>query len=267
VTNTLRSQIKRCSIAENESVSYLSRPNTEMVAAEELYLEARIKEHRIYSDETVKNLPDIGRKNVHKAEWRIRKHSASKLFSYLSKNKSHKTILELGCGNGWLSAMLAGLDNSYVVGMDINHMELEQAARVFTDRNNLIFVYGDIFDKVLLELRFDYIILASSVSYFKDVQKLIDNLFLMLNKNGEIHLIDNPSYKSDELAAAKKRSKDYYRGLGVYMMSKNYFHHDLINLVKKYDHRILFNPNRIANKTIKKILSLISPFYWIKITN
>lgn len=257
--------IKQNFVAENKGVFYLNYPTEEEIVIEKSYLEARIKEKRIYGDVIVKSLPAVSKKHIHYSEWIIRKQSAAKLFSYLSRNRKQKTILELGCGNGWLSSMLAGMNNTFVVGMDINHMELEQGARVFK-KENLKFVYGDVFNEAVSVLRFDFIIVASSASYFEDVDKLIKRLLLLLNERGEIHFVDNPSFSHDEIEKARERSKNYYELIDVLEMSSHYFHHDLKSIVKKYDHRILYDPRNVFSLMMRKIVKSMSPFYWARIT-
>nr|MDQ3007726.1 class I SAM-dependent methyltransferase [Chloroflexota bacterium] len=96
----------------------------------ELYLRLREKEGRLYSDETVARLPVTSARHRLAAEWRARTKSASRLTRYLSARPRQLSILELGCGNGWLSNLLSKAGHS-VVAMDQNRFELKQAARVF----------------------------------------------------------------------------------------------------------------------------------------
>src|SRR5256885_16517519 len=97
---------------------------------EESYIALRRKENRIYSDKEVAQLPDIDIQHQHFKEWMIRKASAKKLINFFKKKKQPLKILEIGCGNGWLSNQLSGIENSDVTGLDINMEELQQAGRV-----------------------------------------------------------------------------------------------------------------------------------------
>ena len=108
---------------------------------EKSYIALRQKERRVYSDRELLQLPDIDEAHPHFIEWQARKESASRLMRYLSRHMDLKKILEVGCGNGWLSAQLASLENKVVTGMDINVTELAQAERVFGTRNNLQFLH------------------------------------------------------------------------------------------------------------------------------
>ena len=152
------------------------------------YLELRLKEKRLYSDEEVKQLPLIRRSHPHFSEWKIRKKSARRLFRYLKKKKRPLKILEIGCGNGWLSAFLAKHPSFEVIGSDINRFEIEQAERVFKSRN-LKFILSQP-DNILLNDKYDIILFAASIQYFSPLKKITELALSALNTGGEIHFID-----------------------------------------------------------------------------
>ena len=83
--------------------NYKTSFNNYLGEFEQLYIKLRNQEKRIYEDEEVAWLPDVSEDNIHKKEWRIRKASCQKLTHYLSSKKRALKILEVGCGNGWLS--------------------------------------------------------------------------------------------------------------------------------------------------------------------
>ena len=98
---------------------------------EDLYLTVRQKEGRFYTDEQVSQLPDIEEIHPYFHEWQMRARSGGRLINYLQKKNKPLSILEIGCGNGWLSAKMAGLNGALVTGLDANKPEIEQARRVF----------------------------------------------------------------------------------------------------------------------------------------
>ncbi|MGZ5303482.1 MAG: class I SAM-dependent methyltransferase, partial [Bacteroidia bacterium] len=102
-------------------------------------MKVRSLEQRVYNDEHVSQLPDIHTSHVHYNEWKLRKLSAQSLLQYLQSKNQLLEILEVGCGNGWLSAKMAGVPKTNVTGWDVNETELEQAKRVFTRQENLTF--------------------------------------------------------------------------------------------------------------------------------
>ncbi len=173
--------------------------------------------------------------------------------------------MELGCGNGWLTHHLALIKDSYVIGVDLNQQELEQAARVFNNLNNHKFFYADIFADYFEKGDFDIILLASSIQYFMNINCLMERLLYLIKQDGEIHIIDSPIYNPHEIKNAQKRTRRYYETIGFPEMSDYYFHHSIEEL-KKYNH--VFLCNRKKNNFYTKFFNNTdSPFPWIMIKN
>ena len=133
---------------------------------------------RVYNDDEVSHLPFIHSSHTHYKEWKIRSRSALRLCNYLESKNKPLSVLEVGCGNGWLSARLAELMNSTVTGIDINTSELTQAQRVFGDKANLHFAEGGL-ESLLYDIRFDVIIFAASIQYFPFFDEVVRNLSLI----------------------------------------------------------------------------------------
>ncbi len=91
-----------------------------------------------------------------------------RLLRYLKARGGSGPLLELGCGNGWLSRRLAEGLRCEVCGVDVNRAELAQAARVFAASPRLSFVAGDIHTLPLPPPRFDAIVLPACIQYFAD---------------------------------------------------------------------------------------------------
>ena len=227
---------------------------------EELYTALRKKEGRLYSDEEVEQLPEAAASNVHYKEWQVRNRSAKKLINYLENKNKPLTILEAGCGNGWLSTKLSGIRNSVVTGTDINKPELEQAKRVFGGKENLSFIEGDI-RNIKFKIKFDIIIFAASIQYFPSFDEIIEGALWLLKDGAEIHIIDSYFYNNDETEKASQRSLSYYQSLGYEEMAKFYFYHSIDSL-KGFDHKFLFDPSSLKNKLFRNK----DPFPWICIT-
>lgn len=253
--------------AENkivDGVRYLSNPVKQEFDGV-LYIKLRNKEGRLYTNDELKNLPDIKDNHPLKAEWKIRKKTGGKLVNYFSAF-SDKNILEVGCGNGWLSNLIAENTNNSITALDLNEFELKQAASVFSKTKNLAFIYGNIFENIFTKDSFDIILLAGSIQYFSDFDKLVRQLFTYMVTCGEIHIVDSNFYKSYETEAAKLRTKNYYESFGFSEMLKFYYHHDW-NQLKKYKHRLM-NPYQIKLSTFYHSLSgsKRNIFPWIVIT-
>jgi len=227
---------------------------------EKLYLHIRNKEKRVYTDEELIHLPDINKTHIHSGEWRIRKITSGRLTAYLKKKNKPLSILEVGCGNGWLSAKLAEIQNTDVIGLDINSTELSQAKRVLK-KNNLEFVFRTIDEQALENTKFDIIVFAASIQYFSSFQDVIDLSLSMLRPGGEIHLVDTSFYSADEVNSAAKRTHNYYQLLQCPEMAAWYFHHQFDKL-QPFKFKILANPYSLLNRFYYK-----TPFYWIAITH
>jgi len=225
---------------------------------EEQYISLRKKEHRLYTDEQVKWLPEIEETHPHYKEWLIRENSCYRLIQHLSGKKKEINILEVGCGNGWLSAQLSKIPGSNVAGIDVNRTELDQARRVFESAENLEFFNCDIDSELIRNERFDAIIFAASIQYFPSLKQIISSALQVLDANGEIHIIDSFLYKSSEVDAARKRSTEYFQSIDHPEMIQHYFHHCIDDLAG-FDHKIFYNPEGILNKLRKNK----NPFQWI----
>jgi SAM-dependent methyltransferase len=190
----------------------------------DLYLQVREREGRLYPDELVARLPDIPGDHPFAEEWHRRAESSSRLLAYLAEKPGEMDILDLGCGNGWLSMKLSCLRASRVWGVDRNLLELHQAGRVFNKTNLLLFA-ADITELPVHRNTFDIIILASVIQYFPDLTGLLHALLLLLKRSGEIHILDSPLYLPQELSSAEERTRMYYGELGFPEMAEHYFHH------------------------------------------
>lgn len=226
---------------------------------EKLYFVVRKKEHRVYSNNELLTLPDINDTHIHYDEWLVRKASCKRLINYFKKKKKPLQILEIGCGNCWLSHKLAEIPQTKVIGLDINYAELEQGVSVFLD-NNLQFVYGDIRKNVLQDLQFDMIIFAASISYFSSLHEIIKIALRHLTVEGEIHVIDSLFYGKEDILAAKQRCRTYYNDLGFPEMADSYFHH-LLDDLKYFNYTMMEEQNPFLKKILFK--KNVSP--WIRI--
>ena len=222
------------------------------------YFLLRKSEGRIYSDKEVAGLPAIDKEHKHFYEWQVRKDSSNRLVKYLLKKKKAFKILEVGCGNGWLSAKLSAISLSRVTGIDINSEELNQAKRVFSQIENLEFFNCSLQDEIVSDRQFDIIVFAASIQYFSSLEKVLGESLKVLKPGGEVHIIDSHLYKQNETDAARLRSHDYYNAIGFPEMNDQYFHHSLEGL-KSFNHDILYDPGSIINKFKKNK----NPFYWI----
>ncbi len=234
--------------------------NIDLPIFEKLYLQLREKEGRIYTDEEVAALPEIAENHPHYNEWQMRKQSCDKLINYLQKKSTPLKILEIGCGNGWLSRRLAIIEGSKVIGTDINFTEIQQAAKVFCNVPNLHFFYSKPDSDNFKDGQFDVVVFAASIQYFPSLNEVINNSLKLLTPSAEIHIIDSHFYPAAEISASRHRSLLYYQSTGFPEMTNYYFHHCLDD-IDQYNYSILYDPNNLINKFLKNK----NPFPWVRI--
>lgn len=229
--------------------------------AQQYYL-LRKKEQRIYTDAELLCLPFVQAQHPHFKEWQIRKRSGRRLVKYLQQKNTPLKILEVGCGNGWLSAQLAAIENTEVTGIDINDEELEQAQRVFGTKQNLQFIFGDLREDVLQDNIFDIIIFAASLQYFPSLKEIVNRAVKQLTLQGEIHIVDTHFYTAGEAEAAKQRTEKYFASVGFETMANFYFHHSM-NELERFNHKFLYNPSAFLSRFNKNK----NPFHHVIIKN
>lgn len=230
---------------------------------EQAYVSVRRAEGRLYSDELVRKLPYVPPHHQHYGEWKMRGYIDARLRMH-PKVIHAKHILDLGCGNGWFSHQLASNTKGEVLGLDVNHTELLQAARLFSSFK-CHFVYGDIFEDKWPAASFDLIVLLSAIQYFPSLTNLLKRLQSLLAPDGEIHIADSPIYATlKEAEKASKRSAVYFDHLGFPSATSYYHHHSFESLVP-YEHQILYDPGRFFPRIKRKIMGQGSWFPWIKI--
>jgi ubiquinone/menaquinone biosynthesis C-methylase UbiE len=161
----------------------------------------------------------------------------------LAKEGKGLRVLEVGCGNGWLSAMLFQQGHQ-VLGIDLFTAELEQAARVFPD--GPAFARADLFTSPIPDGVFDIVVFAASIQYFADIDKTLQRALELVRPNGSVHVLDTVLYRDAEAAnAAEERSRNYYAKLGNQDMAAHYHAHRLSEFVDTGLCRVISSPSAL----------------------
>ncbi len=227
---------------------------------EKHYTSLRELENRILSLEQIRSLPYL-KGHPLENEWKMRIKSTNRLTKHI-RSKQPKSVLDLGCGNGWLSLKIADFVQELVC-MDINLLELKQAAKVLEGKDNITIVYNNILENNDFG-KFDLILLNASVQYFPSLSELILKLKDCLTSTGSIHIIDSPFYFKKDIANAKMRSTEYYNSKGADAMEEYYYHHTWEEL-EKFSPITHYNHNQIFKKISVYLGINDSPFPWIEI--
>lgn len=212
---------------------------------EALYIAVRDAEDRVVTDEILKTLPYPPANYIHQKEWAIRAKSFERFVRYLPKRSLN--ILDIGCGNGWMSNRLYRVGHR-VTAVDLNITELDQAEKVFGTNNRLQWAYCNIMEEMVINSPFDIIVLSASCQYFDDIIQLTERLKKLLCNKGAIHLLDTFFYKADEEDDARQRTIEYYTRLGYPEMA-NYYHHHRVDDLKKAGYKKLYPT--LLNRTKK----------------
>ncbi|UKE49628.1 class I SAM-dependent methyltransferase [Xanthomonas translucens] len=230
---------------------------------ERQYLAVRQQEGRIYSDAQLRTLPHPGGALATSHEWRVRAESCRRLLRHLRARGGSGPLLELGCGNGWLSQRLAEGLQREVCGVDVNRAELAQAARVFAANPRLSLVAGDIHTLPLPPQRFDAIVLPACIQYFADPRALIAHLLGLLQPDGELHVIDSPFYADAAQAqTSAARSQRYFAGLGCAELAGQYHQHTWAAL-DGIALRVLFDPRSLRARSLRALRWRQPHFPWL----
>jgi trans-aconitate methyltransferase len=218
----------------------------------------------LYDDATVLRLPEFSGPAQLEDEWRMRRRSAKKLSEFLKKRKP-ELIVEVGCGNGWLTNYLATALPSVCWGIDVNTFELEQAVRVFGHRHNIRFLNIDLSRTTEFFLKADVIVVAGAIQYFHDLSEIIKELEQHLVSGGEIHILDSPLYGSiSEARAARERSRAYFASMNSPEMSHHYFHHS-IQTLSDFPYSIVDGPGPLASIMKRFFKKEYALFPWVQI--
>ncbi len=207
---------------------------------EQLYIAVRDAEERVVTDDLLKQLPYPPESYIHHKEWKLRAESFHRFTNYLDKyyKGQRLRILDIGCGNGWMSNLLYKQGHS-VTAVDLNIAELEQAERAFGTNENLQWLYADILKDEIANSPFDIIVFGASCQYFRDISILTDRLKPLLKPFGSIHLLDTFFYTEDTIAGARQRTEEYYKNLGYPLMA-TYYHHHSVNDLKHNGYKKIF---------------------------
>lgn len=230
-------------------VQYLTPP---LETFETAYKKVRDAEGRWLTDDEVKRLPNIEKNHPLEKEWQKRAWMLEKFTVYLEKKKPAR-ILDIGCGNGWLTNRASNYANE-TLGIDVGKEELEQAARCFGSKT---LQFGCCSDWSLLPTaHFDIVYFSGSFHYFQPDAAFWSLLKSLLTPDGEIHILETQFYTPEEAQKAKQRSAAYFEKLGA---NVNYYQHlSWDQLPANYE--ILHRPD-FRNKLFKTR----SPFPWIRI--
>jgi SAM-dependent methyltransferase len=105
---------------------------------------------------------------------------------------STDNLLDVGCGSGWLSRILArGVPEGRVVGMDISDEMIHHARRASADLSNLVFIVGEVNEIPWEANFFSKAISVESSYYWPDPARGIREIYRVLREGGSAWILIN----------------------------------------------------------------------------
>ena len=113
--------------------------------------------------------------STHQKEW------GNKIISEF-QFKGNESVLDLGCGDGILTAQFADrLPNGHVIGIDASEGMIAEAGKIC--RHNLTFMHEDI-NRLDFNSRFDLVFSNATLHWIKDHHALLERVHRSLKKGG-----------------------------------------------------------------------------------
>jgi len=106
-------------------------------------------------------------------------------------------VLDLGCGTGWASRVLARLvangprESGQVVGLDVSDEMVRRARAQSKDFDNVMYVWGSSDEIPWQENYFDKVLSVESFYYYPDQQKTLTELFRVMAPHGRLFILIN----------------------------------------------------------------------------
>ena len=106
-------------------------------------------------------------------------------------------VLDLGCGSGWATRLLARLVSDgpegfgQVVGVDVSDEMIRQARAASKDFDNVMFVWGSATQIPWEENFFDKMLSVESFYYYPDQERALAELFRVMAPKGRLFILIN----------------------------------------------------------------------------
>jgi len=144
-------------------------------------------------------------------------------------------VLDLGCGSGWATRLLARLvadgpeGFGQVVGVDVSDAMIRHARAASKDFENVMFVWGSARQIPWEENFFDKMLSVESFYYYPDQERALAELFRVMAPKGRLFILinlykDNP-YSLQWVAKLKVPLHVRYAAEYVEMLKKHAFEH------------------------------------------
>lgn len=114
-------------------------------------------------------------------KWNLRR--AIRLFEAIDLSNTTE-VLEIGCGDGMVSAHLAAKYKMNIVGIDVDPEQIELAKKYFEGNENLKFFEADAAELPFDNNRFDMVLALNVFHHLEDRFKTLEEINRVLRTNG-----------------------------------------------------------------------------------
>lgn len=154
-----------------------------------------------------RNLPQVAASDPQRAIWRVRAANFRALLQIIG---THRRVLDLGAGNGWLAFQLARRGHAErVAAVDVNDDEFDGlgAQRNYPFALN---AYCADFSALPFAANFDCVVFNASLHYARDLAPVIAEALRVLVPDGMLVVMDSPLYH--DAASGRAMFADKRRG-------------------------------------------------------
>jgi len=140
-------------------------------------------------------------------------------------NISGKKILDLGCGEGYNSRIMAK-KGAKVTGIDFSEKMIYSAIqKEKKDKLGIVYHTSDVRDlKIFKNNTLDIVVCFMSLQDIRDYQKAIKEVYRVLRKSGRfLFSIPHPCFETTEKQNYKRKLKDKLKEEMIHFKVKNYF--------------------------------------------
>ncbi|MEO6903114.1 MAG: class I SAM-dependent methyltransferase [Bacteroidia bacterium] len=199
-----------------------------------------------------------GHDNSHMEDWFRWEAIESVIKKQLRSTSTALTILDYGCGTGWLSNLLSKY--ARVTGIDISERAIQSATKKY---NHIRFLSFDASSKELPELqgeKFDIIVSSEVIEHVQDQKNYINNIMQLLKPNGFL-VLTTPNGEWKKQYFYKDRS-EWGQPFEFWLTSK-----EIKNLIPENLHAVQvrsFNSNGLLQLKSFGIFNLIGNRFILK---
>lgn len=173
------------------------------------------------------------------------------------------TILDIGCGNGWVAKKFSG-KGCNVISIDISLTNTSRIKKQVPN-NNHIAIVADVYNLPIKENSVDYVIASEIMEHVINPKLFIESLYKVLNDNGEL-IITTPYNEVIEHSLCIHCNKKTPKSAHLHSFNEKNITQYIPNHIAKYDSFGIHNLAFIKLK-FHRIFNFLPVKIWLFIDN